>query len=105
MEFLQNLFNFFNKKINTACSDGPNNLAELLKQFDQPSKIKSQLELVNDVYYKEKFAELELDFLKNSPDVAFKGSWRVNNSDGTSDIDFVPCSVRPEILYCCYGKN
>jgi hypothetical protein len=86
-------------------SVGPNNLNELLKQFDQPTKPKTAQQVVMDTFYKEKFTELEIDFLKNSPDVAFHGSFKTFNNDDTIDIDFVPCSVRPEVLYCCYGKN
>jgi hypothetical protein len=86
-------------------SVGPNSLQELLNQFNQPSNQKTQKQIAMDLYYKEKFAEMELDFLKNAPDVAYQGSWKIFNSDGTIDIDFVPCSVRPEVFYCCYGKN
>lgn len=86
-------------------SKGPNSLEELLTQFDQPPKEKTQQEVAMDLFYKEKFTEMELDFLKEAPDTAFHGSWKIINSDGTIDIDFVPCSVRPEVLYCCYGKN
>lgn len=105
MEFIQNFIKNLLNKGTAVYSVGPNNLQELLKQFDEPAKPKTDQQVAMDLFYTEKFAEMELDFLKNSPDVAFQGSWKVNNSDGTIDIDFVPCSVRPEVLYCCHGKN
>jgi len=86
-------------------SVGPNNLSELLMQFDQPAHQKSTKQLADEIYYTEKFKKLELDFLKSAPDTKFTGSWKTENSDGTMDIDFVPCVIRPEVFFCCYGKN
>jgi len=106
-KIFQNILNsqMFTNSGKTMYSVGPNNFAELLKQFDQPAKQKTQQQIVMDIFYKEKFAKLEVDFLKESPNVTFHGSFKTFNSDCTIDIDFVPCSVRPEVLYCCYGKN
>lgn len=84
---------------------GPTNLNELLKQFDQPKKQKTPQQLAMDIYYQEKFAEVELDYLKDQPDTKFQGSWKINNADGTIDIDFVPVTIRPEVVFCCHGKN
>lgn len=103
-EFIKSFVNVFNKKT-VVYSVGPNNFAELLEQFDQPAKLKTTEQVVMTTFYTEKFTKLELDFLKNSPCVFYYGSSKVNNFDGTINIDFVPCSVRPEVLYCCYGKN
>lgn len=83
---------------------GPNNFSELLQQFELPQKVKSEKEIVQDYLIKETMASLEIEMLKMEPVKIFKGyqKWKSNN---TTFYDWVPCAVRPEILYCSYGKN
>jgi len=86
-------------------SVGPNNLNELLKQFDQPKKEKTQEEIERDYKIKLKMHDLELFYLKGNPSIDYLGSYKSYNNDSTIDIDFVPVSVRPEVIYCNNGLN
>jgi len=86
-------------------SYGPNTLSELLSQFDQPKKEKTKEDVVRDYLVNETMAKLEVDMLKMEPTKFYKGQQIYRNDNGISFYDWVPCSVRPEILYCCYGKN
>lgn len=85
-------------------SVGPNNFAELMKQFDVPPKIKTQQEIVRDYQIKETMAALELDMLRMDPSVEYLGTYTWHEA-GKKCFDFVPCVVRPEVVYCSYGKN
>jgi len=84
---------------------GPNTLAELLVQFDQPPKEKTASEIIRDFQIKETMAALEVDMLKMEPSLKFNGHQCCYDFEGNKFYDWVPCSLRPEILYCCYGKN
>jgi hypothetical protein len=86
-------------------NSGPNTLEELLKQFDNPTKPKSQEQVVQDYCIKETMASLEVDFLKDCPVSLYKGTQRWKDNEGNIFFDWVPCSVRPEVVYCSYGKN
>ncbi|NBP02120.1 MAG: hypothetical protein EBU90_18710 [Proteobacteria bacterium] len=103
-QIFKNFLNPFSYK-GPVYSVGPNNFAELLKQFDQPPKQKTIADTIQDYKMKEAMAALEINMLKMDPTNYYQGSWRINNNDGTSDLDFVPCAVRPEVIYCSYGKN
>lgn len=85
--------------------EGPNTLEELLKQFDLPVKEKTQEDIIRDYMVRETMAALELEMLKMDPARGYLGSTRINYEDGTVYINFVPCIVRPDVLYCSYGKN
>lgn len=84
---------------------GPNTLAELLEQFDLPLKEKTQNDIVRDYQVFITMANLEVEMLRMEPSKAFRGLqiWLDNN--GNKFIDWVPCIVRPEVVYCSYGKN
>lgn len=84
---------------------GPNTLAELLIQFDQPAKEKTTSEIIRDSQIRETIAALEVDMLKMEPSLKFNGHQCWYNSEGSKFYDWMPCSLRPETLYCCYGKN
>ena len=84
---------------------GPNTLDELLKQFDQPLKQTTQQEIINTYLAKETMAALELSYLKDDPSFVYHGNQVWYDHDGNKYFDFVPCVVRPEVHYCCYGKN
>jgi len=101
-EFIKNLFN--NPKFKVY-SCGPNNFVELLKQFDQPPKQKTQEEVVRDYQVKETMAALEVDMLKMEPTSFYRGSQSWYDRDGNKYFDWVNCAVRPEVVYCSYGKN
>jgi len=83
---------------------GPNTLDELLKQFDAPPKEKTQNDIIRDYQVKETIAALEVDMLKMDPAKAYKGTQLWYEGD-VKCFDFVPCIVRPEVIYCSYGKN
>ena len=84
---------------------GPNTLGELLKQFDEPLKEKTKEEITNTYLAKETMAALELSYLKDDPAFTYRGGQMWYDKDGNKYFDFVPCVVRPEVLYCSYGKN
>jgi hypothetical protein len=101
-EFVKNFFNNQKYKVYLC---GPNNFAELLKQFDQPPKIKTQEDIIRDYTVKETMASLELSYLRADPAICYTGGQVWYNESGNKFYDFVPCVVRPEVLYCCYGKS
>jgi len=84
---------------------GPNNLEELLKQFDHPVKEKTKEDIIRDYTVKETMAKLEVDMLSMEPSQVFKGQHYFTNNEGISFYDWVPCVIRPEVIYCSYGKN
>lgn len=84
---------------------GPNTLEELLTQFDLPVKIKTQADVIRDYQVKETLAALEIDMLRMDPARAFKGVQIWLDNYGNKFVDWVPCVVRPEVIYCSYGKN
>lgn len=98
---IKDLFSVKSVKIYTS---GPNTLEELLKQFDQPLKEKTQEDYVRDYIAKETMAALEVEMLKMDPTVFFQGTQTWYEGD-VKCFDFVPCSLRPEVIYCSYGKN
>lgn len=86
-------------------SVGPNNLTELLKQFNQPIKEKTQDDIIRDYQVKETMAALEVDMLKMDPTIYYKGFQSWYDKDGNKYFDWMPCATRPEVIYCSYGKN
>jgi hypothetical protein len=84
---------------------GPNTLNELLVQFDQPKKEKTQEDIIRDYQVKITMLNLEYDMLKLDPSLEYKGSYRWVDSDKNVYFDWVPCIIRPEVLYCSYYKN
>ena len=84
---------------------GPGTLDELLKQFDEPPKQKSSEEIVRDYQIKETMAKMELDLLVMDPSLEYRGCQSWYDQDKNKYFDFVPCVVRPEVIYCSYGKN
>ena len=101
------MFNFIKKLFNKKAIYvvGPNNLNELLKQFDQPTKQKTQADIIRDYQVKETMAALEVDMLKMDPSLVYRGGQMWFDHEGNKYFDFVPCVLRPEVLYCAYGKN
>jgi len=95
--------NIFKKKIKHAT--GPNTLGELLQQFDQPTKQKTQADIIRDYQVKETITALEMDMLKMDPSLVYRGGQVWLDHEGNKYFDFVPCVLRPEVLYCAYGKN
>lgn len=107
MQFFSKIFNILNSLGNSpkvVYSVGPNNLNELLKQFDNPPKEKTQEDIIRDYSIRETMAALEVDMLKMDPPKAFRGLQLWYEGD-VKCFDFVPCIVRPEVIYCSYGKN
>ena len=100
----KNLLSPFAKKV-TVYKTGPNSLEELLTQFDQPKQPKTKLQIIQDYWVKETMATLEVEYLRDCPVSIFKGAQRWYDKDGNLYFDWVPCSVRPEVVYCSYGKN
>jgi hypothetical protein len=100
-EFIKDLFKGSKVKVYSV---GPNNFAELLKQFDQPPKQKTPEDIVRDYTVKETMAALELSYLREDPATFYRGSQTYYN-EGVKYYDWVPCALRPEVVYCCYGKN
>lgn len=101
LSFFKNLFTSNTKNVYSV---GPNTFAELLQQFDQPSKVKTQEEINKDYLIKEAMANLEVEMLRLEPSIFYKGQQIWKNGEKMF-YDWVYCSIRPEVLYCSYGKN
>jgi hypothetical protein len=106
MEFFSKIItSLLNKSAKTVVHIGPNTMGELLKQFDEPPKQKTPEDIVRDYQVKETMAALEVDMLKMDPSLLYRGTQMWFDGDGNKYFDFVPCVLRPEVLYCAYGKN
>ena len=88
-----------------AYSTGPNTFEELLKQFDQPKKEKTKEDVIRDYTVQETLYKLEVDMLRMEPARMYKGHHIFYDNEGNKFYDWVPCVVRPEVVYCSYGKN
>jgi len=84
---------------------GPNTLDELLVQFDVPPKEKTVQDIIRDYQIKETMAGLEVDMLKMDPALAYKGHQSWFNENNVLSLHQMPCVVRPEVIYCSYGKS
>jgi hypothetical protein len=105
MVFLVDLFkNFFSIK-NTQPKTGPNTLEELLTQFDNPKKEKTNEDIISDYTILQTIQNLEVEMLRKEPVRIYKGSQRWKDSEGNLYFDWIPCAVRPEVIYCSYGKS
>lgn len=84
-----------------------NTLQQILDQFDQPAAEKTQQQIINHYLVLEKMTMLELEFLQDSPARAFVGMTRLwdEHEKGTLKVSFVPCVVRPEVLFRGFGRN
>lgn len=91
--------------VKSMVNTGPNNLAELLQQFDQPVKQKTAQDTIRDHYMKEAMACLELSYLRDDPAICYQGNHRWHDAQGNKYFDFVPCALRPEVLYCNYSRS
>jgi len=102
------MLGFFKKLFGTSkvyTCIGPNTFAELVKQFDQPPKVKTQEDKIRDYCIQVAMYQYELEMLRMERTQFYMGCTRTFNTDKTQSIDFVPCSVRPDVVYCSYGKN
>ena len=105
MQIFSKILTFLNSQTHKGVySIGPNNFAELLKQFDQPKKEKTQEDIIRDYQVRETMAALEVDMLKMEPSNVYTGH-QIWYNDGKKFYDWVPCITRPEVIYCSYGKN
>jgi len=88
------LYYTFFKQSNQEAS---NTLSDIITALGEPSKKKTTLEMANDYIAFLTMAELELSYLRNDPALMFRGTHY--------DTFGIPCAVRPEVIYCCLGKN
>jgi hypothetical protein len=78
--------------------DAPKNtLSDIITALGEPPKKKTTLEMANDYIAFLTMAELELSYLRADPALMFRGTHY--------DTFGIPCVVRPEVIYCCLGKN
>jgi len=105
MQIFSKIFSFLSFSKKNEITSGPNNLEELLLQFDLPKKEKSLKEIINDYMIKETIVAVEVDYLRNCPNTKFVGTHKFKDHSGNVYFDWVPCSIRPEVVYCSYGKN
>jgi len=102
------LFRYFTQEVlvkKNVKPTGPNSLEELLLQFDLPKKEKTKEDIIRDYQVFLTMAAIEIDLLKMGPPIKFYSHNWVEYEGGKAYYDWVPCIVRPEIIYCCYGKN
>lgn len=108
MQFISKIIKFLtpgNSKGIFYGNSGPSSLKEILDQFNQPPKKKTENDIIRDYQIFVTMANLEIDMLKMEPAKAFKGIQRFTDNEGKTFFDWVPCIVRPEVVYCSYGKN
>lgn len=107
MQIFSKIINFLNPYSykGPVYSVGPNTFQELLKQFDEPKKEKTNEDIIRDYQVREALAGLEVDMLKMEPANVYKGHQYYIDNEGNKFYDWVPCVVRPEVVYCSYGKN
>jgi hypothetical protein len=74
-----------------------NTLNDIIVALGEPPKQKTVLEMANDYIAFLTMAELELSYLRADPALMFRGTHY--------DTFGIPCVVRPEVIYCCLGKN
>ena len=104
MELFRKLVAALLNKPKVLCM-GPNTLHELLVQFDAPSKHKTPQDIIRDYQVKETMAALELDMLRMDASLAYRGCQSWFNENNILSVRQVPCVVRPEVIYCAYGKS
>lgn len=107
MDIFQKLFKSLLSYPKVALKISPNSFADIVKQLEQPSlkKEKTPLQIFQDYIYKESMSKLEVEMLKMEPDRCYKGFQIYYDNSGNKFFDWVPCVIRPEIVYCSYGKN
>jgi len=105
MELFHKIFKSLLGNPEVAIPISPCTFADIIKQFDQPKKEKTSIQVFQDYFYKESMANLEVEMLKLDPYIIFKGYQTWIDNQGVKFCDWVPCVLSPEIYYCCYGKN
>ena len=105
--FLKIIKSLLGSKAKVAIPISPSTFADIIKQLEEPvvKKEKSPIQVFQDVFYKESMAKLEVEMLKMEPHNHYTGHQYWFDNEGNKFCDWVPCIVRPEILYCNYGKN
>lgn len=79
---------------------------EIVAQIKQAgSQIHKTINPVQDYCVKETMAALELSFLQSDPPLLYRGRYIWHDSFNTKYLTFIPCALRPEVLYCSYGQN
>lgn len=94
---------FYKKPAKSATA--PITLEEVVEYFNLPPKEKTAADIIRDYQVKETMTHLELGYLKDDPSLYYRGGQSWHDKDGNKYFDFVPCVLRPEVLYCAYGKN
>lgn len=105
--FLKTIQALLGSKTSSAIPVSPNTFADIIKQLEAPvvKEEKSPLQVFQDVFYKESMSKLEVEMLKMEPHTKYTGYQYWFDSGGNKFCDWVPCMIRPEVEYCCYGKN
>ena len=82
-------------------------MQDILDQFDKPSPQKTQQQIIDHYLILEKMTMLEIEYLMDRPARAFVGMTKLidETEPGTLKVTFVPCIVRPEVLFRGFAKN
>lgn len=82
-------------------------LQDILDQFDQLPHQKTGAQLQKHYQILDKMLILELEYLKETPDLMFVGLSKVRdeNEPNAYKIRFVPCIVRRETLFLGFNQN
>ena len=99
---------FFSKYFqkNNIVKTGPNTLEELLQQFHEPVKEKTQDQIINHYLVGQKIMMIELETLQEMPSRGYKGMVRIyDEKKQITFINLVPCIERPETMLRGFGKN
>lgn len=100
-QFLNNIF-LKEKKVKNNIS-----FNNIILQLSEPpvTKVKSPEEIQKHYLIQEALFQLEIDMLRMSPALRFKGIQRWKDNTGNIFFDWVPCVVRPEVLFLGWGKS
>jgi hypothetical protein len=79
--------------------------ADIITQLTQEPLIQKISDPVRDYCIKETMAALELSYLQSDLPIMYHGRSMWYDSNNTAYLTFIPCALRPEVLYCSYGKN
>lgn len=105
-EFFQKIVLFLKGKKQPS-PQKPVTLQDIITALQEPSQSKTKEQLINHYQIMDKMMILEIEYLKDQPDLTYVGLFKVKieNEKDSYKINFVPCIVRRETLLLGFNKN
>ena len=103
MSFIQYVIQTITKLTsNTPYKGNEVTFQDIVNKLNEPPvvKVKTEKEIERDYLIQEAMSKLEVDMLTMGPAELYQGVQRWKDRDENIYIDWVPCMVRPEVLYC-----